>query len=286
VNNLFIAGTLTAGNLSCQLFGSTGDAFASDKGQCRSSPIARDRPAGPVRNNQHLRPSPNASGGDDFGIALWLLLQSRYALIGTTDPNGMIAPMSDAPLNGTVALLDDAPLDDLVGVVEVLVQEGVPNLALPASAADFEELATLYGQRVRIGAHGQADNPATLRTLGAEFILPDFLSLDTATVADALGLACYASAMTPNEIVAALKTPVTGVQLRPVEVVGSTMAEHLQKLGLIDKVVPRGGLIAFTAKQWLKAGAPAVCMGRHLLGDALTGGDLAALRDRCRSLRN
>ena len=66
----------------------------------------------------------------------------------------MIATMSDAPLNGIVALLDDAPLDDHIGVVEVLAQEGVTNLSLFTGAPDFEELASLYGQRVRLGAHG------------------------------------------------------------------------------------------------------------------------------------
>lgn len=196
----------------------------------------------------------------------------------------MMATMSDAPLNGTVALLDDAPLDDLIGVVEVLAQEGVANLSLPAGAPDLEELVALYGRRVRIGVHGPVDDPAKLVARGADFLLPDFLPPDLAITADTLKVACYASAMTPNETVAALEMPVSGVQLRPAEVVGPTMAEHLRDLGLIGRVVPRGGLIPFTAKQWLKAGSPAVCMDRHLLGDALTGGDLAALRDRCRSL--
>ncbi len=201
-------------------------------------------------------------------------------------PDGMIATMSDAPLTGTVALLDDAPLDELIGVVEVLAQEGVANLSLPTGATNLKELAALYGQRIRIGAHGPAKTPATLVMQGVDFILPDFVTPDTATVAEALELACYATAMTPNEVTTALRMPVTGVQLRPADVVGPTMAEHLRELGLIEKTIPRGGLIPFTAKQWLKAGAPAVCVGRHLIGDALTGGDLAALRDRCRSLRD
>jgi hypothetical protein len=198
----------------------------------------------------------------------------------------MIATMSDAPLTGTVALLGDAPLEELIGVVEVLAQEGVANLSLPVDSANLEDLVALYGQRIRIGAHGPVKAPATLATQGADFILPDFVTLDTATVAEALKLACYATAMTPNEVATALRMPVTGVQLRPAEVVGPPMAEHLRELGLIDRTIPRGGLIPFTAKQWLSAGAPAVCVGRHLLGDALRGGDLAALRDRCRSLRN
>jgi 2-dehydro-3-deoxyphosphogluconate aldolase / (4S)-4-hydroxy-2-oxoglutarate aldolase len=35
----------------------------------------------------------------------------------------------------------------------------------------------------------------------------------------------------------------------------------------------------------LDAGAVAVSIGGPLLGDALKGGDLAALRDRCRAVR-
>jgi hypothetical protein len=201
-------------------------------------------------------------------------------------PNGMIATMSDAPLTGTVALLSDAPLEELIGVVEVLAQEGVANLSMPVDSASLEELVALYGQRIRIGVHGAVKAPATLATQGADFILPDFVTSDIATIAEALALACYATAMTPTEVATALTMPVTGVQLRPAEVVGPTMAEHLQRMGLIDKTIPRGGLIPFTAKQWLSAGAPAVCVGRHLIGDALKGGDLAALRDRCRNLRN
>ena len=201
-------------------------------------------------------------------------------------PNGMIATMSDAPLTGTVALLSDAPLEELIGVVEVLAQEGVANLSMPVDSASLEELVALYGQRIRIGVHGAVKAPATLATQGADFILPDFVTSDIATIAEALALACNATAMTPTEVATALTMPVTGVQLRPAEVVGPTMAEHLQRMGLIDKTIPRGGLIPFTAKQWLSAGAPAVCVGRHLIGDALKGGDLAALRDRCRNLRN
>lgn len=194
-------------------------------------------------------------------------------------------PMSDAPLTGVVALLDEASLDDLIGVIEVLAQEGVPNLSLPAGLPALEELAALYGTRIRIGVHGPIDTSAEPASLGADFLLPDFTGADLAASARAAGMACYGSAMTPGEVVSALGLPVTGVQLRPAEVVGPAMAEHLRSLGLIERVVPRDGLIAFTAKQWLQAGASAVCIGRHLLGDALTGGDLAALRDRCRNLR-
>ena len=36
------------------------------------------------------------------------------------------------PLGGVVVALTEAPFDDLIGVVEVLVQEGLTTLSFPA----------------------------------------------------------------------------------------------------------------------------------------------------------
>jgi 2-keto-3-deoxy-6-phosphogluconate aldolase len=44
--------------------------------------------------------------------------------------------------------------------------------------------------------------------------------------------------------------------------------------------VPSGGVDLLGAEAWLQAGAAAVSVGGPLLGDALRGGDLDALRDR------
>jgi 2-dehydro-3-deoxyphosphogluconate aldolase/(4S)-4-hydroxy-2-oxoglutarate aldolase len=44
--------------------------------------------------------------------------------------------------------------------------------------------------------------------------------------------------------------------------------------------VPSGGVDLQGAEAWLRAGATAVSVGGPLLGDALRGGDLDALRDR------
>jgi 2-dehydro-3-deoxyphosphogluconate aldolase/(4S)-4-hydroxy-2-oxoglutarate aldolase len=45
-------------------------------------------------------------------------------------------------------------------------------------------------------------------------------------------------------------------------------------------LLPTGGVTIDDADSYLKAGALAVGVGGALLGDALDGGDLAALRDR------
>ncbi|MDO5083028.1 hypothetical protein [Arachnia propionica] len=193
--------------------------------------------------------------------------------------------MSDAPLTGLVVLLDSAPLDSLVGVLEVLVQEGTTSISLPATCDDFGTITAMYAARTRIGCHGPL--PEVLRRLdhGAQFLLPDELDPAAAVAARERGVACYAMAMTPTEVRSALHLPVDGVQLYPADVTGPLMAERLREVGLIQHVIPRGGIAAYAAKQWLQAGAPAVCLDSPLLGDALTGGDLGALRERYRNFR-
>ncbi|MDO5093198.1 MAG: hypothetical protein Q4D79_07215 [Propionibacteriaceae bacterium] len=191
--------------------------------------------------------------------------------------------MSHDPLTGLVILLHEAPIDALIGAVEVLVQEGITNLSLPWGYSEFTALQALYSSRARIGLHGAIDDFPDGVRLGASFLLPDTLNSEQAAAAADAGVACYGMAMTPSEIRAALELPVSGVQLFPADAVGPGMAERLEEIGLIPHVLPRGGVIAYAAKQWLRHGAPAVVVDRQLLGDALEGGDLAALRDRSRS---
>ena len=193
--------------------------------------------------------------------------------------------MSPDSLTGLVVLLHEAPADALIGAVEVLVQEGITNFALPWRCSKFAALQELYSSRARIGLHGPVDDFPAAAQLGASFLLPDTISREQAASAAAAGMACYGMAMTPSEIRAALELPVAGVQLFPADVVGPGMAEHLREIDLIQHVLPRGGVIAYAAKQWLRHGAPAIVADRQLLGDALEGGDLAALRDRSRSFR-
>ncbi|WP_185744256.1 bifunctional 4-hydroxy-2-oxoglutarate aldolase/2-dehydro-3-deoxy-phosphogluconate aldolase [Arachnia propionica] len=191
--------------------------------------------------------------------------------------------MSDAPLTGLVVLVDPAPLSTLVGVVEVLVQEGAANISLSAEDGALEPMLGMYGARTRIGCHGPLPDVMAAMGMGAQFLLPDDLDEPSARAARERGVACYGMAMTPTEVRRALELPVDGVQLFPADVTGPLMADRLRSIGLIEHVIPRGGVVAYSAKQWLKAGAPAVCADSALLADALTGGDLAALRERYRN---
>lgn len=189
------------------------------------------------------------------------------------------------PLSGLVVLLDDVDIDDLVGVVEVLVQEGFGSFSLPAGSQALAEFAVIYAARARIGVHGltsaeHVDGAAGAGCTFALFDAPDEAGIEAA---EAAGMAVYSQAMTPGEVRGTLRLPVTGALLFPADVVGHLMASRLATLGLVERVVPRGGLGAYAAGEWLKAGAPAACVDAILLTDSLRGGDLQALRDRCSS---
>lgn len=192
---------------------------------------------------------------------------------------------SATPLNGLVVCLADVEIDELVGAVEVLVQEGFTNFSLPIGNADFEEFVGIYGARARLGAHAlrNTDDVARLVALGGTFAFFDLPHADGVRAAAEAGLAVYAQAMTPAEVRDVLELPVTAAMLYPADIVGHAMALRLEAIGLGDKVVPRGAVGAYAAGEWAKSGAPAICVDNTLLGDALVGGDLSALRDRCAS---
>lgn len=191
-------------------------------------------------------------------------------------------------LNGLIVCLPDAPADDLVAVVEVLIEEGFSTFALPAAAPAFAEIIAIFGARAALGALrvSTVEQLVAASAAGARFALCDVASGRLAEAASALDLPCYLGAMTPTEVRAVLETSATGALLYPADVIGHAMAPRLAELGLADRVVPLGGLGAYAAGEWNKAGAPAVCVDSALLGDAVTGGSLSLLRDRCGSFQS
>lgn len=193
----------------------------------------------------------------------------------------------DQPLRGLIVCLPDATLDDYIGAVEVLVQEGFSTFALPVTAEAFGDVLAIFGARATVGAMRVAlpDQVHSAADQGARFILADDAGSALADAANSRHLPIFLPAMTPTEVRAVLEMPVTGALLFPADVMGHAMGARLGQLGLADRVIPLGGVGAFAAGEWHKAGSPAVGIDTALLGDALSGGSLSNLRDRCGSFR-
>ena len=75
------------------------------------------------------------------------------------------------------------------------------------------------------------------------------------------------------------------VKIFPAQTVGAGYLKHLRGPFPELQAVPSGGVDLDASRQWLAAGASAVSIGGPLLGDALKGGDLSALRDCRRAVR-
>ncbi|SDL06670.1 hypothetical protein [Tessaracoccus oleiagri] len=187
--------------------------------------------------------------------------------------------------SGIVTCLPAADIDDLVGVVEVLVQEQLPVFAAPVDS--LRELGQVFGPRAVFGAWQVADREGleAAHGAGAEFVLADVVDRELAWYADSEGLTVFGSATTHLEVRAVLELGLTGALLWPADIVGHVMAGHLARVGLAERVIPMGGVGAFAAGEWMKHGSPAACVDATLLGDAVDGGDLGQLRDRCASFR-
>ena len=193
----------------------------------------------------------------------------------------MFTPATPA---GLIICLDNVSLDNLVGAVEVMIQEGLKTFSLPAKHEELDDIVAIFGARAQFGIHGAVSDETMQGVAGwAAFALVDVLEEGVAEMAREANTSVWAQAMTPTEVRSVLALGATGALLFPADVVGHVMAERLARLGLADRVIPRGGIGAFSATEWMKGGAPAACVDNTLLSDALRGGDLGSLRDRCGS---
>ncbi len=87
-------------------------------------------------------------------------------------------------------------------------------------------------------------------------------------------------ALTPTEVQRCRLAGVPLVKLFPASVLRPSYVRELRAPLPDVSVMPSGGVTIDEVGEWRRAGAVAVSLGGSLVGDALTGGDLAALASR------
>jgi len=97
------------------------------------------------------------------------------------------------------------------------------------------------------------------------------------------GIAVFAGALTPTEVVTAMDRGALAVKLFPAALGGPAYLSGLRDPLPDVPFVPVGGVDIALAADYLAAGAVAVGVGGPLVGDAARGGDLAALDARARA---
>lgn len=171
-------------------------------------------------------------------------------------------------------------------VLDVLVEAGIRSVELtlttPGTLERLPELLVRYGAEADIGVGTVVDGEqlnAAVRA-GAHYLVTPVADRDLVTAATGAGVPIVPGGLTPTELFGAWRAGAAAVKIFPANVVGPGYLKDLRAPFPGIAAVPSGGVDLAGAKAWLTAGAAAVSVGGPLLGDALRGGDLVALRDR------
>ncbi len=173
--------------------------------------------------------------------------------------------------------------------VTTLVEEGVGLVEVSLTGRDaldvLAQARRALGPDAPLGAGTvlTADDAHSVRRAGVDFVVTPALC-EGATVANSLGLAVLAGAMTPSEIVSAMRQGADAVKVFPAAQTGGPAYLRVLRGPFPDvPLVPMGGVDTAGAREYLADGATAVGVGSPLVGDAADGGSLDALRERARA---
>jgi 2-dehydro-3-deoxyphosphogluconate aldolase/(4S)-4-hydroxy-2-oxoglutarate aldolase len=201
-------------------------------------------------------------------------------------------PLSERLTGGKViAVLRASDISSLTPVCDVLVEEGVLNLELtltiPGLLGALPGLVDRYADSadVGVGTILSESDAERAHECGARFLVTPTMNLPVVRLAVHHQVAVFPGGLTPTELAAGWHAGATAVKIFPAQTVGPKYFKHLRGPFPELQAVPSGGVDLDASREWLAAGAAAVSIGGPLLGDALNGGDLDALRDRCRAFR-
>jgi 2-dehydro-3-deoxyphosphogluconate aldolase / (4S)-4-hydroxy-2-oxoglutarate aldolase len=190
-----------------------------------------------------------------------------------------------------IAVLRASHVSALAPVCDVLVEEGILSLELtlttPGLFDALPQLVHRYATAADVGVGTVRTESEAKRAMddGAQYLVTPTISLPVVTLAVERQVAVFPGGLTPTELAAGWDAGATAVKIFPAETVGAAYLKHLRGPLPELEAIPSGGVDLDATREWLKAGAVAVSIGGPLLGDALKGGGLSALRERCRAVR-
>ncbi|MFI7608365.1 bifunctional 4-hydroxy-2-oxoglutarate aldolase/2-dehydro-3-deoxy-phosphogluconate aldolase [Micromonospora sp. NPDC049366] len=169
--------------------------------------------------------------------------------------------------------------------VLTLADSGVALIEVSLTGADalgvVRRARAALGPEFALGAGTvlTAEDARAAAEAGAAFLVTPALA-ESLDEAPRLGLPVLAGALTPTEVVRARAAGAAAVKLFPASIGGPDYLGALRDPFPDTPLVPVGGVDADSARRYLDRGAIAVGVGSPLLGDAVRGGDPAALRER------
>lgn len=189
-----------------------------------------------------------------------------------------------------VAVLRAERGDRVLDCAQVLYETGVRcievALTTPGGLELLPRLRSQLGADATIGAGTvcTVDQVTGAVDGGASFALAPNTDADVLDAATSRGLPMVPGAATPTEIAKAWNDGASAVKVFPAAQLGGpgflkAVREPLPHIPML----PTGGVRTDDVEDYLAAGAVAVGIGSPLMGDALSGGSLDALRERARA---
>jgi 2-dehydro-3-deoxyphosphogluconate aldolase / (4S)-4-hydroxy-2-oxoglutarate aldolase len=171
-------------------------------------------------------------------------------------------------------------------VLEVLVDAGIRSVELtlttPGTIDRLPRLIAQFGDYadIGVGTVTDGDQLAAAVDAGAHYLVTPITDPALVDAANRAAVPIVPGGLTPTELFASWSAGAAAVKIFPANQVGPSYLKDLRGPFPGIAAVPSGGVDLQGAEAWLRAGATAVSVGGPLLGDALRGGDLDALRDR------
>jgi 2-dehydro-3-deoxyphosphogluconate aldolase / (4S)-4-hydroxy-2-oxoglutarate aldolase len=188
--------------------------------------------------------------------------------------------------SGVVAILRGSSNRHLEAVSRTLGEAGITCLELtlttPGAVDALERVRGELDAGVALGMGSvvDADQAATCLEAGAGFLVSPGVCADVATYARQHGVACYPGGWTPTELLWAWGLGAPAVKLFPAASGGPRHLRDVRAPLPHIPLIPTGGVALDQIADYIGAGAAAVGLGGPLVGDALDGGSLSALRER------
>lgn len=175
-------------------------------------------------------------------------------------------------------------LDDTVRALTVSGIEHVEITLDTPGALEAIERAASAGAVIGAGTVVRAEQVRACADSGARFVVSPGCVPDVAAAARALGLAAIPGALSPTEILTAIRLGSEAVKLFPASLGGPAYLRSIRGPFPSTRFVPTGGIGLDDVPGYLAAGAAFVGLGASLVGRTTptSPGDLRAIEERAR----
>lgn len=188
-----------------------------------------------------------------------------------------------------IAILRAPKADRFAEVAAVLHESGITAVEFTlTSAGALEAVRDCQGlaHRVGVGSVLTAVDAERAVAAGAAYLITPAVVEEVIAAGLRLGVPVVSGAFTPTEIHRAWTAGSRMVKVFPAAVGGPGYIRAVRAPLPEIPLVPTGGVGIGEARAYMEAGAAALGIGSPLIGDACAGGDLDALRERVRCLRD